>query len=422
MRDLKDGESVEMRGSGARPYVLKNIAGVYSCSCPAWRNQSLPIERRSCKHLRRLRGDAAEAERLGMAVPSSASEDMHKPNAPPLLLAESWDGSINPAGWLLSEKLDGVRAYFDGKRLLSRRGNVYHAPGWFLQGLPDMPLDGELWLARKQFQRTVSIVRRHDECDLWKEIAFLIFDVPGLDGGFEERLRFLNERFPEASHPHACVHGHVVCRGSAHLEEELKRVECLGGEGLMLRQPGSHYEIGRSATLLKVKSFQEADARVVAHLPGLGRHRGRLGALLLETGDGVTFAVGTGFTDAEREQPPPIGSVVTFRYQELTPGGVPRFSSFVRVRHDLQTSSPLKGESPMSAPSTSRTRRFEFAEGSSSKFWEITQLGIEVTVSFGRIGTQGQSQTRSFNDNVQAERHAERLIKQKLAKGYGEVK
>ena len=65
MPDLQDGESVEIQGSGSRPYVLKNLGGVYSCSCPAWRNQWLPIERRTCKHLRNLRGDAAEEARLG---------------------------------------------------------------------------------------------------------------------------------------------------------------------------------------------------------------------------------------------------------------------------------------------------------------------------------------------------------------------
>ena len=69
MPDLRDGESVEMKGSASRPYVLKNIGGVYSCTCPAWRNQSLAIEKRSCKHLRRMRGDDAEMVRIGTDLP-----------------------------------------------------------------------------------------------------------------------------------------------------------------------------------------------------------------------------------------------------------------------------------------------------------------------------------------------------------------
>src|SRR5207253_6739875 len=165
MPDLQDGESVEMKGSGARPYVLKNTAGVYSCSCPAWRNQSVGIERRTCKHLRKLRGDAAERARLGSALPAKPRAASGAAQAPPLLLAESWDSITDPTGWWLSEKLDGVRAYWDGRQFLSRLGNLFHAPEWFLAGLPGTPLDGELWLGRKKFQRAVSIVRRQDKSD-----------------------------------------------------------------------------------------------------------------------------------------------------------------------------------------------------------------------------------------------------------------
>ena len=67
MPDLADGETVEMQGSGAKPYLLKNTGGVFSCSCPAWRNQSIPIERRTCKHLKKLRGEALELARVAAA-------------------------------------------------------------------------------------------------------------------------------------------------------------------------------------------------------------------------------------------------------------------------------------------------------------------------------------------------------------------
>src|SRR5207302_10511676 len=105
--------------------------GVYSCSCPAWRNQSLAIEKRTCKHLRKLRGDQAEEDRLGGAVPTRAKESKKTVQAPPLLLAERWDGVMNLAGWWMSEKLDGVRAFWTGKVFQSRLGNVLHAPDWF---------------------------------------------------------------------------------------------------------------------------------------------------------------------------------------------------------------------------------------------------------------------------------------------------
>jgi len=150
MVDLKDGESVEMEGSGARPYVLKNVGGVFSCSCPAWRNQSAPIERRTCKHLRKLRGEEAERERLGGQLPAKPTESGKKKAGPPLLLAQSWDNAMDLSGWWMSEKLDGVRAYRDGEQFLSRQGNVYHAPDWFVQGLPATPKDGELWIDRRE--------------------------------------------------------------------------------------------------------------------------------------------------------------------------------------------------------------------------------------------------------------------------------
>jgi DNA ligase 1 len=342
MADLADGESFFMQGSGAKPYELKNIGGVYSCSCPAWRNQSIAIEKRTCKHLRKLRGDAAEAARLGgalappprSATSAAAADGSPAPVSPgaPVLLAETWDGQIDPTGWWMSEKLDGVRAYWDGQKILSRLGNVYHAPDWFLAGLPALPLDGELFLNRKSFQQTIAIVRRQDKSDHWKRIKFLIFDAPAHEGPFEVRLMEAMRAVGE--HPYASVHPHAVCRGPDHLEEELARVEALGGEGLMLRQPQSKYVVGRSPTLLKVKSFKDEEAVVIAHQGGAGRHKGRLGAILVRLTSGVEFSIGTGFSDKERENPPPVGSTVRFRYQELSEGGVPRFPSFSAVREE----------------------------------------------------------------------------------------
>lgn len=341
MADLKDGETVEMKGSAKLPYVLKNVGGVYSCTCPAWRNQSTPIERRTCKHLRKLRGDAAENERLGApasapkpakATDTEGDEGEASSKAPGLLLAESWDNATDVSGWWLSEKLDGVRAYWDGQQFFSRQGNLFLAPDWFTAGLPNVPLDGELWLARKSFQRTVSIVRRQDRSEHWREVQFRIFDAPALRTPFEERLAYLSDAFAKNELPHVGLLPQERCRDMEHLRTELDRVESLGGEGLMLREPGSQYEAGRSSTLLKVKRFHDAEARVIEHLAGAGRHKGRLGALSVELPDGTIFSVGTGFSDAQRENPPPVGSTITFRYQELSDRGVPRFPSFVRLR------------------------------------------------------------------------------------------
>ncbi|MCB9678240.1 MAG: DNA ligase [Alphaproteobacteria bacterium] len=322
---IGDGDSIEVPGSGGRTYTLTNTGGVWSCTCPAWLHQSLPVERRTCKHLRAYRGEAAETARLGALPQPSPTKSA---GGPGLLLAHSWDDR-DPTGWWMSEKLDGVRALWDGSRLISRLGNPFHAPDWFLEGLPDHPLDGEIFGGRGRFQMTVSIARRMDRGEGWRKLEYVVFDAPAHEAGFEDRLDLLHGLALGGSHR---VLAHTLCRDTAHLLEELARVEALGGEGVMLRRPGSRYVAGRSDTLLKVKTFHDAEARVVGHQPGTGRHQGRMGALLVELDDGTAFKVGTGFSDAEREDPPPVGTVITFRYQELTEAGVPRFPSFVRVR------------------------------------------------------------------------------------------
>ena len=190
---------------------------------------------------------------------------------------------------------------------------------------------------RKAFQRTVSIVRRHDQSEHWRQIKYVLFDAPVAGGTFEERQKTLFDLVRQHRPSYATVLDQVCCTGIKNLKLELARIESLGGEGLMLRQPGSQYEAGRSSTLLKVKTFRDAEGRVVEHLPGRGRHAGRMGAVVVELPGGLTFSVGTGFTDDQRRNPPSIGSLITYRYQELTDRGIPRFPSFVRVRSDAES-------------------------------------------------------------------------------------
>jgi DNA ligase-1 len=433
MPDLADGETTEMKGSGAKPYVLKNTGGVYSCSCPAWRNQSTPIEVRTCKHLRKLRGDAAEEARIGGALPQkpvkAKSADGEEAAGPPLLLAESWDNAADLAGWWMSEKLDGVRAYWDGKQFLSRQGNLFHAPDWFIEGLPSHPLDGELWIDRKKFQRTVSIVRRQDKTDLWKEVRFLVFDAPAISDVFEKRIEAVKDVLKKAKLQYARPHEHQLCKDVDCLKAELARIEALGGEGLMLRQPQSKYEMGRSSTLLKVKTFHDAEAIVTGHQEGAGKHKGRLGALLVKLPNGTAFNVGTGFSDKERGAPPAIGATITFRYQELSEGGVPRFPSYVGVRIDAPPAEaveipvkkvPNKETIKVAKDNAAGERRFEFVEGASSKFWVISKSGADVTTKWGRIGTDGQSKTKTFKDEAAAQKEYDKLVEEKTEKGYVE--
>ncbi len=334
MATLDDGQEVQVQGSTST-YTLSRNGAIHMCSCPAWRNQGAAIDRRTCKHLRAYLGDAAETARIGTAAPARSpagrTAAVKKATAPPLLLAHKWELTHDPTGWWMSEKLDGIRAYWDGTAFVSRLGNTFIAPDWFIAPLPADTLDGELWVGRKMFGQTNSVVRSGAKSDAWKSVSYVVFDAPNAPGTFEERIAHANRVLAPGASQHARVLEHVPCEGLDHLRGELARVESLGGEGLMLRRPGSPYAVGRSSSLLKVKTFHDTEATVIGHAPGTGKHKGRLGALVCELPSGARFNVGTGFSDAEREAPPAIGTVITFRYQELSDDGVPRFPSYVRA-------------------------------------------------------------------------------------------
>ena len=200
-------------------------------------------------------------------------------------------------------------------------------------------------------------------------------------------------------------------------------MESLGGEGLMLRQPGSRYEVGRSATLLKVKQFQDAEALVIGHEPGSGRHKGRLGALLVELADGTRFAVGTGFTDAQRENPSSVGAIDPVSFPgAVRPGRatLPVLRRRLRGRRTIPHIQQWRNDHEHPVRHRAR-RRLEFSAGNSHKFWEISAHGSEATVRFGRIGTPGQVNVKTFADQAAAAKHVEKMIRAKLGKGYREV-
>jgi DNA ligase-1 len=240
------------------------------------------------------------------------------------------------SGWLISEKLDGVRGYWDGEQLWSKNGKLFHPPEAFVRDLPDFALEGELWGGRGTFEKTVSIVLKKEVHDGWLQLRFAIFDVPEAGGGVTGRLQKARQWFAAHPSPYAFVIGQRPVRNAKQLRQELQRVEKLGGEGLIIRNPDALYTAGRSREILKVKNFQDAEAVVVAQLPGRGKNLGRLGALLVELPDGTRFKIGTGFSDEERKNPPPVGEVITFKYLGYYPSGIPRFPSFLRIRRDKE--------------------------------------------------------------------------------------
>ncbi len=262
------------------------------------------------------------------AKPLSSTTHKNSSKAP-VILAHRWNKKVDIKGWWTSEKLDGVRGYWTGKKLVFRSGNPFHVPEWFTRGFPSTPLDGELWIGRGQFSELASIVRRKNVDIDWEKVRYVIFDAPQIEGGFEKRLDFARRWFLEHPNLFAEVLEQQVCEDEDHLRKKLMEVESLGG--VMLRRPDSPYTVGRSYDLLKVKTYEDAEATVIKHLPGSGKHAGRLGSLLVELPNGIQFAVGTGFSDQERNNPPPIGSIITFKYYGFYKSGIPKFASFLRI-------------------------------------------------------------------------------------------
>ena len=388
--------SNDILGSGGS-YKVKYVGGqTYSCNCPVWRYQMESTDTRTCKHLKAWLGEAFEAKRCGHELDAStkvtgATAPMRvaprtaspraargaspspgrsiKRDIPGVLLAQKGEWPPPPGketswkGWWMSEKLDGVRAYWDGQYLCSRNGNTFNAPDWFTASLPKdgTTLDGELFMGRKNFQSAVSVVKGQATNPLWGKLRYVIFDVPSLGKEpFEQRMEklksmpclagtdtgakssivlpsewFDGDNAPGAQKTYARIVPQVLCNSRENLEGEFDAIAKLGGEGIMMRQAKSLYVHKRSTTLMKLKSFEDTEGIIIAHEKGTGRIAGALGAYLCELRDKKQFKCGTGMDDAHRRKPLPVGTIITVRYQELTNAGVPRFPVFVGPRYDI---------------------------------------------------------------------------------------
>lgn len=272
---------------------------------------------------------------IGATVASPSVWPREDAAAPRLLLARHAAPDVDPSAYLVSEKFDGVRALWDGTQLTTRGGRALKAPSHFLAALPTQALDGELWLGRGRFDALSAVVRSERPIDdAWRPVRYLAFELPGAPGSFAERARRLVELAPAA--PGAAwraVEQRSIADRAA-LRQALADVVAQGGEGLMLHRADAPYLTGRQDVLLKLKPQHDAEARVIGHREGRGKLAGLMGALAVETPQGHRFLLGTGFTEAQRRDPPALGSIVTYRYLALTPQGIPRFASFVRVHQD----------------------------------------------------------------------------------------
>jgi DNA ligase-1 len=253
-----------------------------------------------------------------------------------IMLPQNYEDNMDISGWLVSEKLDGVRGYWDGKMLVSKNGIPFNPPAAFLKNFPPFALEGEIWGGRSTFERTVSVVKQQKADNGWLDLKFAVFDVPEVDVRFIQRLKKANDWFTDHPSDYAFIIPQKKIKGKDELKEELMRVENLGGEGLIARKADAFYSKGRSNDILKVKSYKDMEAKVIDHILGTGKNKDRLGALLVEMPDGTRCKIGTGFTDKERENPPPINSTITFKYYGFYQSGIPKFPSFFRIREDKE--------------------------------------------------------------------------------------
>lgn len=249
-----------------------------------------------------------------------------------ILLLKTYSSSQDVTGWLMSEKLDGMRAIWDGKTLKSRRGTLISAPEWFLDALPPFALDGELWTRRGDFENIVSIVRRQKADQRWQGIGYHVFELPHQQGGLLNRLAVLQNYLKHRPSRFIHVIPQFIVQSVDHLNTQLENVTANGGEGLVVRKPNVLYLTGRSNQSLKVKQYQDTECTVIAYTAGKGKYVGKTGSLHCQLPSGLTFYVGSGLSDQQRQSPPKIGSTITFKYYGLTKNSIPRFPVFLRIR------------------------------------------------------------------------------------------
>jgi DNA ligase-1 len=254
-------------------------------------------------------------------------------NPPQIQLANIYHQDIDIKNYFVSEKLDGVRAYFDGKNLISREGNIYNAPSWFTKDFPSEHLEGELWIGRQKFELVSGIVRKEIPVDVeWQQVCLMLFDMPKNPAIFSKRLSDMQKLVEKSNSKYLKVIPQERISDKKVLMLKLQEINKNGAEGLMLHRADSLYQATRNDDLLKLKTHFDAEAKVIAYVAGKGKYQGMMGAIIVENEDKIRFKIGGGFLDEQRKNPPKIGSVITYKYFGKTKNNIPRFASFMRVR------------------------------------------------------------------------------------------
>lgn len=236
--------------------------------------------------------------------------------------------------YLISEKLDGIRAYWTGTELLTRKGHKIIAPKWFTVDFPNVALDGELWAGRGGFNKVMNtVLDKTPNDEQWRDISFMVFDLPNSPDVFLKRYYEYSILVNQLGLANLNSVEHFSVSGESELFLMLDKITDESGEGVILRRVGASYQAGRSDALIKLKVHQDKEAVVIGYSQGKGKYVGAVGALIVKNEEGVQFKIGSGLTDKLRKNPPALGSIITYRFNDYTNNRVPKFARYIAVRH-----------------------------------------------------------------------------------------
>ncbi|WP_369177294.1 DNA ligase [Candidatus Thiodubiliella endoseptemdiera] len=254
---------------------------------------------------------------------------------PDLFLLKTYNEKLDVVGWVMSEKLDGIRGFWDGEKLISRGGVILNPPKSWTANFPNFAIDGELWTKRADFEGVSSIVRRKKPDSRWQKVSFNIFEVPNQKGGILQRLKVLQDYLQQ--HPSKTIRiiQQIPVKSKQQLNDFLNEIISKKGEGIVVRNPKTLYQTGRLSSALKIKKYQDEECTVLEILSGKGKYSNKMGALKCQTKTGKILKIGSGFTDQQRQNPPIIGSEITFKYYGLTNNKKYKHPVFLKIKPKL---------------------------------------------------------------------------------------
>ncbi len=256
-------------------------------------------------------------------------------NSHKIQLANLYRKGVNLDEYLVSEKLDGIRAYWNGKDIISKQGNIIKAPNCFTLNFPEEHLEGELWIERGKFEEVLGIVKKENSsCQDWQKVKLMLFDLPNSKIRFDERFSQMQKIVKNINSQHLQVIDQFKVENHQALEAKLQKITKQGGEGLMLHKINSFYQANRNDNVLKYKTYEDEEAKVISYVTGKGKFEGMIGAIIVENQEGIRFKVGTGFSEEQRKKPPKIGSIITYKFYGKTNNNKPKFASFLRVKDE----------------------------------------------------------------------------------------